>query len=128
MSADQVPAGRELNTAVALEVMGWYEWDGVGDWDGPEGVTMFTYWGDDDGALAVYPDSSDEPKSLFDPSHCMGSACEVEDEIERRGLGSQYAGALAVRIRGGLWDMLRATPEQRCRAALVVVRTVGGAT
>jgi hypothetical protein len=46
---------------------------------------------------------------------------QVEDEIERRGLGSQYAGALAGVVTGDLWAIIRATPEQRCRAALIAV-------
>lgn len=50
------------------------------------------------------------------------AARAVEDAIGRRGLGSQYAGALAT-IAGDvdLWTIIRATPEQRCRAALVAV-------
>lgn len=47
----------------------------------------------------------------------------LESIIDERGLGSQYAGALAeiVGPHGGLWDIIRATPEQRVRAALVVL-------
>ncbi len=46
----------------------------------------------------------------------------VEDEIARRGLGSQYAGALAGLLGDtDLWTVIRATPEQRCRAALITV-------
>lgn len=56
----------------------------------------------------------------------------VEDEIERRGLISQYVECLfnvafeeARRYRGRTLMLVRATAEQRCRAALSVVRSAG---
>lgn len=117
MTADDIPAGRELDALVAERVMGWtrrargHSMLMVDVWDGPvDGPVGIAAW-----RIPAY--STD-----------IAAARLVEDEIERRGLSSEYTGALAVRIRGDLWDLLRATPEQRCRAALVVVRTVRGET
>jgi hypothetical protein len=61
----------------------------------------------------------------------------VEDEIERRGLTMDYADALVTAVApllfqneyvnfgppayAALWALIRATPEQRCRAALAAV-------
>jgi hypothetical protein len=58
----------------------------------------------------------------------------LEDEIERRGKVSDYAGALAEMVGvgddfwydatgGDVWQIIRATPEQRARAFLEAVET-----
>lgn len=59
------------------------------------------------------------------------AAAHVEDEIERRGLTEQYVDAMLdllhinaedrIPAHYQLWALIRATPEQRCRAALVAV-------
>ncbi len=71
--------------------------------------------------------------------HCttsLESACQVEDAIGQRGLTEQYIDALIsvceldhIRFTGrgtdvqcdhsALWPLIRATPEQRCHAALI---------
>ena len=54
----------------------------------------------------------------------------LEDEIERRGLESAYVMALRRIVTpvwpedAARWALIRATPEERCRAALAAV---GGA-
>jgi hypothetical protein len=134
VTADNVPAGRELDVLVAEQVMGFVRvTDDTSDYNHvrhgnevllPPGATLHSLreW---------LPRKGQIPFGYFVTqrySTDIAAARLVEDEIERRGLSSEYTGALAVRIRGDLWDLLRATPEQRCRAALVVVRTVRGET
>ncbi len=129
MTADKLTAGRELNTAVAREVLGWHEWDGVGDWQGPHGVTMFTCWDAEDGALAVYPDGSDEPKSYFDPSKHIAAAWEVLERVTEP--PTTLAGAwrapntrfMLAWQAADVWAMSTSqAAEFICRAALEAVR------
>lgn len=65
-------------------------------------------------------------------------AQQVENEIERRGLAKFYIEALAASLgitretlidagASALWCILRATPEQRCHAALLAARAALGA-
>lgn len=55
----------------------------------------------------------------------------VEDEIERRGLGPRFVAELGACVcleypyaNRGVWRILRASPEDRCRAALSAVRSM----
>ncbi len=108
---------RELNKQVAGEVMGWkklgwYPLAGI-----PPGtpVTPITY------AVEV-PDYSGS----------MDAAFEMEEEIERQGEEWPYSSALLLiacahegfrpEDVGDTWDIIHATPEQRCKAALKTVR------
>lgn len=58
------------------------------------------------------------------PVNYLPDAAAVEDEIARRGLQDAYIAALTALnptsewLEDERWFFLRATPEQRCRAAL----------
>jgi len=65
-----------------------------------------------------------------DFSGSLDAAWQMEEEIERRGLLGDYVAALQshLRILGRhvievmeTWELIHATPEQRCRAALEAV-------
>lgn len=98
-------------------------------WNQPDGRPSF--WGVD--VLGVLPPFTTDPVA----------ARQVEDEIERRGLWERYTKALleiinpdaqlfssalehggdprALDIPSTLWGLIRATPAQRCEAALKVL-------
>jgi hypothetical protein len=65
-----------------------------------------------------------------DPRDHIFIAIALEDEIERRGIQSEYVFALAVSLFGEqdewgtahIMKMMRATPEQRARAFLEAVK------
>jgi len=70
-------------------------------------------------------------RGLPDYSGSLDAAWQMEDEIERRGgrpLQDAYVVALrnilwpSILVIPYLWDIIHATPEQRCRAALEAVR------
>lgn len=103
-----MPAGGELDLLVAERLMGW------------------SYHGDFDKVPDVPPCSTDPAAAVL-----------LEDEIGRRGLMGKYVRALLAVIGSGaeesglrnfwrvdaidLWEPLRATPEQKARAALLAV-------
>jgi hypothetical protein len=99
------------------------------------GERAFAYtvdWEFDAPCVKALCDQYDEWGILPHYTADLTAARLVEDEIERRGLQSVYAVHLMTLLCGGwanneglyileeddLWTLLRATPEQRCRAAL----------
>lgn len=101
---------RERDAVVAQHVFGYtlnYEFADV--LGAPSVPALRDRW-DDWGLLPYY-------STAYDSMH------QVENEIDRRGLGSQYAGALAGLLgdTADLWTILRATPAQRCQAALIAL-------
>lgn len=115
---------RALDIAIA-QMLGWRWVD--------EGGIRHLRWHDAPGFAAMEAGGEVYPTSLL--LHYSGDAAAarlIEDEIERRGIGEAYIWYLAEVIghpRHVAWSsldmfaLLRATPEQRCRAAL---RAVGG--
>lgn len=103
--------GRELDAAVAEEVMGW--------------VADTHWWSNGKTWLKCI--------CAWDPSWDLNIASEVESEIERRGLNDLYAHYLMEQVgvdghkpgydESDLWKIRRATPEQVCLAALSAVRS-----
>lgn len=98
-------------------------------WYPPNSNQPLMYWG-------ICTTTGLRPRWEVDPTAIR----IVEDEIERRGLQERYALALADVVTTGssivddmtllheegeimlLWQLLRATPEQRCRAALRAIK------
>ena len=116
-------APRERDAAIAKQVMGWAQ---VDDKDGEEG------WGVPPGSEGVsWVGSPFQNYPHYTTDHA--AARLVEDEIERRGLRNEYVRALiapgAEEVTSylwyvghdDLWALIRATPEQRCRAAWQVM-------
>ena len=128
-------SGRALDAKLA-EAMGWTLWENFesGDYEGPDDVTVFAPWGD---GVGVYlPEDHGEESFKFSPSTDVSALEPVYEEMERRGLGEQFMYALRDEVFGvrsygdpkselywfsNVWEMFRATPEQRARAALVVL-------
>ena len=116
----------ERNMLIARRGMGLQVWRGTLHLNNtPTGEALLYCEGPDGGRLGLPAYTTD-----------IVAARLVEDEIERRGLVDAYIDALAVLIdpngndisifdtiiemngRRALWALLRATPEQRCWAAL----------
>ena len=55
----------------------------------------------------------------FRPSTDMTTAMEVEHEIGKRGLIERYCEQLVLVVGSSFWRLIHATPDQRCRAALL---------
>jgi hypothetical protein len=102
----------ERSTFIAEKLMGAYHdprfpGDVVGYWVFPNGDRLIG---------GETPDYADD----------YSAARQVEDEIERRKLETEYLQALrdiackykVVSEEGTWWALIRATPEHRCRAAL----------
>ena len=88
----------------------------------------------DSAFFSSFPDTPDRGRVIAVPPYTESilATHQVEAEIERRGLQRPYLQALSEEVRCvssdpyvSLWAMLRATPEQRCRAALRAVRGEG---
>lgn len=105
--------GPALRDAVAIEVMGWK----------PGRKRVFFSFGV---PITLSPMPHDYPN---DPAATRA----MEDEIERRGLGKQYASELLRLVYAPpdwwcdysgevAWAVIRATGEAKCRAALAAVR------
>ena len=77
------------------------------------------------------------PASLFMPamsartcrsySTDIAAAWDMEEEIQRRGLYAEYGEAMSILldspfVTASYYDFLHASPELRCRAALLAVR------
>lgn len=77
---------REKDALVAEKVMGWLQWTGDGDWDGPEDATFFRDW-DDGAGVAVYKPSTEEPAFYFSPSTDISAAWEVVEKIKDKIFG-----------------------------------------
>lgn len=112
LTRDQVLAmepGQELNELVARKVMGWQKGD---SWGG-------AHWVGED---KCYRDEV----AQFRPSQHINVAWEVEEEIIKLSLRIKYCESLkwVVIDTGeyvGMFDYIHATPEQRCKAALLAV-------
>lgn len=81
-----------------------------------------TYWSAPRGQWSVF--ATTPPPFTTDHDACR----LVEDEIERRGLVREYITALGTVINAvpfdddlWPWQHMRATPEQRCHAALIAL-------
>lgn len=118
---------RELDIRVAKEVMRWPEWTGDGDWHGADGQTFFRDWGDY-GQITVYWNGLDACSSEWTPAQRIDHAFDVEDHIAELALRLEYVACLrnlllAKKKRNIAsfdfwWEMVHASPEIRCRAAL----------
>lgn len=111
---------RELNRLVAEKVMGW----------------TLTRWANGNGQWTL-PDGSQGPTWNTMPRFATDIACafQVEDRIAELNLKGSYAIALHDIIRqtyaplyvmtdtDETWDLIHATPRQRCEAALATVST-----
>lgn len=123
---------REISARIAERVMGWR----VVHYVGPEKVDGYVY------PFSHYyeaPDSvvrNDVPNecSYWSPSTKIEHAFEMEAEIEKRQLWRDYTIALAKEVSKAMaggdeirwrWRLIRATPMQRCKAALRAARTEG---
>lgn len=127
--------GARENDAAVAEWMGWtdvaerpcYEWSNTaqryelfGVPPGQAYKVLVPYFTAD-----VPPIGKDE--DCFDESRA--TVRQVEDEVERRGLQDEYLIALGLVLWGdwginqdieldNVWSLLRATPDQKCQAAL----------
>ena len=128
MNYDDMPAGMAMNKLVAMNVMGWHEWDGWDDYDGP--YPMFSGWPDIDG-VAVYEEGDDNYNRWFDPSSDPESAVEVLTKIRKDGWWMMWEAAPCEKDDDhlvNLWNGVAyvvaeaATfPLAACRAALKAV-------
>jgi hypothetical protein len=121
-------AGPELDALVLQSVLGW-EWLPI-DWpDGPAKQVLWnTAWGVPRGGdFRPLDDTRLVPWDAPRPSTSITDAWDMEVEIGRRRLRYPYVVALSAivanvrRVDPDLsdgWRLLRATPEQRCRAAI----------
>lgn len=94
----------ELDIAVAVEIFG-HKRD------------RYRYGWVELGNLSTYPKRY---------SRDISAAYEVEEKIKELGLQVKYTQALKLLIIGegeyaGMFDFIHATPEQRCKAALIAV-------
>ena len=123
----------ELNAQVAEEVMGWQRHN----WLHPamqKTVYCPTCGNTKPKAKLEY---ADEPfpfcfhLAMPDYSGSLDAAWEMEEELGQRGLYVDYTVGLLRVVSGrarwpesyhAVWELIRATPEQRCRAALEAVR------
>lgn len=111
----QIKSGRDLDSAVALKVMG----RTITDRHARMG-------------RAEWSDATDRWCAMPHYSSSRDDAALIEVGIERRGLTSEYVAHLLDEVgieRDGtpfsfrdVWRIRRATPEQICRAALAAVR------
>ena len=129
--------GPELDALVLASVMGW-QWVPL---RGGDGSTRQLLWDPAWGRPADHP-SADEFRTLpggrlvpWDaprPSADANAARDVEERVAQRRLQYPYTVALVAMLQGGAtkkategwreaWAAARATPEQRCRAALRAV-------
>ncbi len=119
---DAVPVGVGLDALVATVIMGWKQAEGENH--GGPGWRFFKIADKENGPIYLQ-DHVD--KFSTDANH----VCEVESEIERRGLQWSYEvcllhqvwkpDGLHVKRPEGNFDLINATPEQKCRAALKAV-------
>lgn len=136
---EQRVAGVTLDAEIASRVMGWTDVSEKQMWSFPEDLTDPNAQAEPDGfELRGLPPGATEgggERAVPGYSTKIAAALLVEDEMERRGLGVEYMVALAHRIGfsgfstlgwADLFKYVRATPLQRCRAALVVGASPAG--
>lgn len=104
-----IEARPKLDGLVAQHVMGWHKGD---SWGG-------AYWEDSDKCTRY-------EILVFKPSLHIGIAWGVEEKIKELRLQAKYCSALKQVVIGtgeyvGMFDYIHATPEQRCKAALLAV-------
>ncbi len=112
---------KKLDVEMA-ELMGWIYWDSdFRDYDGE--YPMFTTMG----ALLLVYDKANKHRE-FSPSTDIAAAMQVEERIEELGLIGAYCKHLNeianaywdMGIRQGRsWQLIHASPEDRCRAAVL---------
>jgi len=119
MVTEEKLTGRELNTAVAEKLMGWKR------------MPVESVFGN---FMYAPPDGSHQRWPVGVPAYSsdVAAAKQVEDRIAELGLEHEYAGALLEQTGNTqyqsslpviVWAIVRATPEERCRAALSVIET-----
>lgn len=116
---------RELDIAIAERVMRWPRRDKDDDVDYPD--TYFSAY-NDGGQIVVFRGGSQRSAERWSPAQNIEAAMEVEDRIAELGLADVYANHLC-RITAAAqtnrlastFDLIHATPEQRCRAALAAI-------
>lgn len=130
---EKMEAGKELDIAIA-ELMG-ATWRNVT----PKGRTRELSFTSErallrieNGKVHLYGGPTEKDQRLPFYSSSIEAAHTVEDRIEELGLQVPYIQALAAVVGCRLlanvkeyWLMLRATPEQRCRAALLAATEKG---
>ncbi|AGN33775.1 hypothetical protein PANG_00056 [Paenibacillus phage PG1] len=120
MKQDEILAlepGIELDKIVAVQVMGWE----IRQEDLPDHQSYREYYyrNGEKYENVDYPDH-------WQPSKYIDAAWEVEEQIKTLGLCVEYCQALKQVVVStgeyvGLFDYIHATPEQRCKAALLAV-------
>lgn len=138
MKIEEMPAGREMDALVAEKVMGYdgqHQWikneDGeidifayeVGSCNGPKcSICGYGY------CHHCYRESPS--KTCYDNmpySTDIAAAWEVEEAIKEKGLELEAAYCVEIRLLTTNWmfDMIHATPKQRCIAALKAMGVTG---
>ena len=112
INIDKIPAGPELNAIVAEHVMGWKDLQRQSD----------RYWGrkkDKAGRWrrAAVHDYCNEPTTSY----------LIEERMRELGLFDKYEQELAKIAKTEKLPALWAAPDQRCRAALRIVKNSGKA-
>lgn len=62
-------------------------------------------------------------KFNWNPSKDMNICYEVEERVKELGLQEQYTQALQVLVGNNLYNLVHATPVQRCRAMISLIKT-----
>jgi hypothetical protein len=119
------PPGKRLDSWIAEKVMGWRKKTFPGGGGG------FTAWVDENEKVMKLISNSTMSETCyrcdyFRPSTDTAAVWEVEEEIDKRNLRVAYCQALQIVIRSQkdyvtTFDYVHATPEQRCKAALLAV-------
>lgn len=127
----EIKIGREMDALIAVNVMGWVPaWGNW--WLGLQFGEFNCQIGKASNWMAEAPEShgveyrgknywSHHSTVNWKPSLSIENSYEVEGRIEELGLQEKYSNELC-KITGVLsgWGLIHATPEQRCKAALIV--------
>lgn len=127
-----VAPGTDLNVMVAEHIFGWRRIQGpTHDYDGAveHGEVLVPLDMSEAHAYAMMPPRGRIPLYIFvnrEWSSDMSAAWEVEEKIKQLKLHVKYCGDLKRIVIGtgeyvGMFDYIHATPEQRCKAALLAV-------
>lgn len=121
--------GRELSEIVIREVMNLKIVPSESIfWDKKDAPFPLLMWNDNEG-WCLYEDADDEGWSYrwFNPSEDIAAAFEVEEKIAQMEGAlwiGHYMTELLLIVGGNGFKMVHATPEQRCKAALLAVMDV----